>query len=202
MNVKAAIFDMGGVVVDYSNYRDYYAGYLQKELGVDAELARKIVEGELLPKFYEAKIPARKFYDEMAERLGIRKKEVKWVENFVERAKVNAKTINTIKRLKPKYTTAFFSNVDNAVYVKMLKLMAPYMHLFDYHFASCKLGIAKPKHAAFRLVLSKMDVKPKEAVFIDNDKNNIKGAREIGIKAILFKNNMQLDKDLRRLGLL
>ncbi len=202
METKAVIFDMGGVVIDYLNSRDYYEGYLQKKFGIDAIEAEKFIEGKLLPRLYEARMTESQFYGEIAKKFGIRKRDVRWVENFVEKAKVNTGLIEIIKKLRQKYTTAFFSNVDNAVYVKMLELVKPYINLFDYRFASCKLGLAKPKHAAFRLVLGKMGIAPEQAVFTDNDKNNVKGAKETGIKAVLFKNNMQLYIEFRKVGLL
>ncbi len=49
---------------------------------------------------------------------------------------------------------------------------------------SCVEGIKKPEQAIFDLTLSKLDVKPHEAVFLDDLGNNLKTARLMGISTI------------------
>ncbi|MGC8676058.1 MAG: HAD-IA family hydrolase, partial [Candidatus Micrarchaeia archaeon] len=193
------IFDVGGVIIKYNNFTDYYAGYLAKKTGIDAKEIQRRIECKLLPLFYEAKISSREFYKGVAGAVGISERDVQWTENFAENAKINKQTIGTIRKLKPKYKIAYFSNVDFAVYVLMRKMLAPYDSLFDYKFASCVLRRAKPKAIAFRTVLNKIGIKPEEAVFIDNDPKNVEGARATGIKSVLFKDNKSLEYRLEKL---
>ncbi|MEM0146987.1 MAG: HAD-IA family hydrolase [Candidatus Micrarchaeaceae archaeon] len=196
------IFDVGGVIIKYNNYTDYYLGYLAKKTGISAKEIQRRVESRLLPLFYTAKISKAEFYRRLAKSIGISEREVRWSDNFVERARINKQTIRTIKRLKHKYVIAYFSNVDYAVYVHMREMLKPYSALFDFKFTSCTLHIAKPKVNAFRIVLRKMGALASNTLFIDNDIKNVYGARTAGIKSVLFKDNTKLLEDLARLGVL
>jgi HAD superfamily hydrolase (TIGR01509 family) len=59
--------------------------------------------------------------------------------------------------------------------------------------------MAKPDPRIYRYVLKKMDIKPSEAIFVDNLKRNTNGAEKVGIKSIQFINYRKLVKDLKKL---
>jgi HAD superfamily hydrolase (TIGR01509 family) len=65
---------------------------------------------------------------------------------------------------------------------------------------SFEVGSRKPEKKIFRVLLSKYHLKPAECVFIDDRDFNLVPAKEIGLKTILFKNPKQLEKDLRKIG--
>ena len=46
------------------------------------------------------------------------------------------------------------------------------------------------------------NVKADEILFIDNRDYNLEPARKLGIKTILFENNKQLGKELRKYGVI
>ena len=47
-----------------------------------------------------------------------------------------------------------------------------------------------------------MGMKPEEAIFIDNMKENVVGARKVGIKSILFIGYKPLVRDLKALKII
>ena len=71
---------------------------------------------------------------------------------------------------------------------------------FDASIVSCDVGVRKPNKKIYSLALRKLKIKPNESVFIDNQIWNLKPARSLGMKTILFKNNHQTLKDLEKLG--
>ena len=71
---------------------------------------------------------------------------------------------------------------------------------FDAAVVSCDVGFRKPNIKIYKLMLKKLKTHYKNSVFIDNRDWNLKPARKLGIKVILFKDNRQLVKDLRKLG--
>ena len=58
--------------------------------------------------------------------------------------------------------------------------------LFDGLVFSGPIGIVKPSKEIFKYLLSKYNIKAEDSVFIDDNKNNIDGAKNVGINAILF----------------
>ena len=75
-----------------------------------------------------------------------------------------------------------------------------YYENFDALQISCEDGLRKPDKKAFEFVLKKLKVKPEESVFIDDKRENLDVAKELGMKTILFKNNRQLIKNLEQFG--
>ena len=63
------------------------------------------------------------------------------------------------------------------------------------------LFFKKPDHTFFKEYLQKNSIDPQETsiLFIDNKKNNIKAAQQVGLATILFKNSEQLKDELKKL---
>ncbi|MTI49919.1 MAG: HAD-IA family hydrolase [Firmicutes bacterium] len=48
------------------------------------------------------------------------------------------------------------------------------------------LGVVKPSQLMFNRALSELSVKPEEALFIDNNIKNVRGALKLGINSVLI----------------
>jgi putative hydrolase of the HAD superfamily len=198
--IKSVIFDIGGVIIDFSN-DDHYYPYLSKVSGVSIRRIKRLIEGGLWARLDKDEISQKELDRTVSRRLGIEEREVRWYESYEKAAKINRKVIADIRRLSKNYEIAYLSNVDLSRYTYTLRIMQPYRKLFRHEFASCYLHARKPERKIFRHVLSKMHLKASEVIFIDNMPENIKGARRAGLKAILFKNSRGMEADLRRIGL-
>src|SRR3989344_7570890 len=69
---------------------------------------------------------------------------------------------------------------------------------FDIRIISCDIGIRKPDLKIYRLLIKRIKLKPEEILFIDNQEWNIKPAKKLGIKTILYRNNKQLIGELKK----
>lgn len=81
-----------------------------------------------------------------------------------------------------------------------------FKNIFDDYFISCFIGFRKRHDEFWSYVMNKLKkelngIKPDEIVFFDDNQNNIDVASKFGIKAILFEDMIQFEKDLRSLGL-
>ena len=65
---------------------------------------------------------------------------------------------------------------------------------------SCDVKMLKPEHQIYEKVLEQFSLKAEESVFIDDRPENCQGAREVGIRAIEFKNFKQATEELEKLG--
>ena len=59
----------------------------------------------------------------------------------------------------------------------------------------------KPDAAIYRLALGRFGLEPDEAVFIDDNRDNVAGAEAVGMAAIHFTDAKALRRDLKNLGL-
>ncbi len=62
--------------------------------------------------------------------------------------------------------------------------------------------LVKPDAAIYRLALDRFGLKPRQAVFIDDNAANIAGAAAVGMTALHFTGEPKLRGELRKLGLL
>ena len=58
--------------------------------------------------------------------------------------------------------------------------------IFDEQFYSWELGVAKPDPGYFRAIVERVDGRPERMLFIDDNAENVEGAREVGLPAELF----------------
>jgi putative hydrolase of the HAD superfamily len=88
---------------------------------------------------------------------------------------------------------------------RWMRANLPYGELFDAHFYSCELGLAKPDPAYFTHVLDTLGLEPQQALFMDDTRENVEAAAALGIRAELFARDggrPELDRILRGHGLL
>src|SRR5688572_11185315 len=76
-----------------------------------------------------------------------------------------------------------------------------FLHWFDGRVVSGEEKTRKPFHDFYNKLLDRYNVKPSQAVFVDDNLRNIKAAEELGIKGIHFHNPLQLKNELTDLGL-
>ena len=62
------------------------------------------------------------------------------------------------------------------------------------------MGSRKPEPEIFTKVLKIIKMKPEETVFIDDVQKFLDGAKSVGMHTILFKNRVQLIRDLKKLN--
>lgn len=73
---------------------------------------------------------------------------------------------------------------------------------FDGIVVSGDEGIRKPEAAFFQILFDRYQVKPEDAVFIDDNLRNVEAARKLGIQSIRFTSAEELEKELKELNVL
>jgi putative hydrolase of the HAD superfamily len=61
------------------------------------------------------------------------------------------------------------------------------LELFDVVVDSCDVGLRKPDPSIFRLTCRRLGVVPEAAVFLDDTRNHVEAARQVGLHAILVR---------------
>lgn len=191
------MFDLGGVVIDYSN-ADYYA-YLGRRHKIPESKVKKIIEGKYIDALEKDKLSIKSFESKLAKDLGVTKKKIEWYQFYKKRARINVDVAALVRLLHKDYITAYISNIDRTRYFYTMKILD--LDDFDYRFTSCYVKSRKPEAKIFNYVLKRIGIKASEAVFIDNMLENVLGARKLGITSIHFINRRRLDVELGKLRL-
>lgn len=92
--------------------------------------------------------------------------------------------LEVIDELKGKYTLAVVSDAWPSLENVFIK--AGLREHFSSFIISSKLGISKPDKQMYMTALDELNIKPEEAMFIDDSLKNCDGAKAVGIKTILL----------------
>jgi len=110
--------------------------------------------------------------------------------------------IDILIQLKNDYKIWLLSNTNPNHIIKEIENSCIFPSLADGKIYSFDVGFRKPEIDIYKIACSKADINPESSVFIDDLKDNIVGAKKIGMHGIHYKNIKQLKKDLKILGIL
>jgi len=191
--IKAIIFDWGGVLIDdpIPGLISYCSNYLH----TSQEEFQRVLH-KFRPDFEKGIISEQVFWERICLELGVQTPNIKslWGDAF--------KSVYSEKK------EVFFLAYSLGVHGYRIGLLSntevPPMNffneqgykLFDVTIFSCVVGITKPEGGIYEITLNRLGVQPREAIFIDDKEENIKGGGEIGINTILFKSPEELKKEL------
>ena len=96
--------------------------------------------------------------------------------------------------------TAILSNMGDNVLANMQRTF-DWLPRFDVLVWSYQLRMAKPEAAIYLHVLKELDVRPEEALFLDDKLVNVEAARALGMIALEFSTVEKLRRDLVAAGL-
>ncbi|MBI4097156.1 MAG: HAD family phosphatase [Candidatus Levybacteria bacterium] len=198
--IKLIIFDLGGVV--FTNGTKNFAKYLSEKYQKDFEETYNFLNYSDIGNGYrEGKITRNGFWKKAKEELQL-KEEVDELEKiWINCYDLITETKNIILQLKNKYKLFYLSdNVRERV--DALDKKYYFLEWFDDGIFSHDIGVRKPNPRIYELTLKKAQVRPEEAIFIDDKESSLPPAQNLGIKTILFTSPEQLRKDLKNFGAL
>lgn len=110
----------------------------------------------------------------------------------------------TVEMLKQLYTQNYqlYALSDNILeVVAYLKQRYDFWQYFNDIIISAEVGLMKPSHEIFKLVLKKHKIKPKQSIFIDDYEPNVNAAQDLGMNGICFISPEQCKRALSNLGI-
>lgn len=192
--IKAVIFDVNGVLLlgEGKSFHQYVA----KKLKLDIETWFDSIDQYWSP-LVEGKISKEKFLIYLSKNFN---RSPERIEKIIKKAfkKSFKKNRWLFKQLfilnKLGYKTAILSDqvpMSYEVFEKKYNLSPK----VDVAVWSEKVKLRKPNPKIYKLCLKHLNVKPNQAIFIDNREWNLIPAEKLGIKTILFTDNKRLNKN-------
>ncbi len=196
-SITTLLFDIGGVVT-FANWKDIYAAFAQR-----VNIPPSVVTNyhhEHLPKLLTGEISFEQFLHAMRSR-GANEENLGalWVEEGVHRTTVNTELLTIIDALRREdYRLAVLTNATESR-TKVDEILKIYDH-FDDVFISHIEGKRKPDPSFYLSALQKMEMRPEESVFIDDQEKNVTAAEALGMRGIVYTDNASLFSELEKLG--
>lgn len=201
-NITTIIFDLGGVLIDWSpeyvylkefrgdrEYMDWFLNHVcawEWNLNQDAGYSLAKATEERVALFPEYEKYIRMYYGRWEEMLGY----------------AHEDTLNILKQLvdNPNYRVLALTNWSGETFPIALKKFS-WLKWFEGILVSGDEGMRKPHREIYDLMLSRYNIEASQAVFIDDSLKNIEGCKIAGITGIHFKDAKTLEIQLRSLGI-
>ncbi|MEK7097070.1 MAG: HAD family phosphatase [Patescibacteria group bacterium] len=187
--IKSIIFDFAGVIGS-----DGYWVLLKERL-LNFE-DKKIFFHDLSIKVDDGTINNKEFVEIIASELKM-PEDIVWKEIF-KKVIINQELLTLISQLKKNYKICLLTNYTHEWMSELIDIYKLDKY-FDVKVISSLEKLAKPDKKIYLIALSRLNLKPNEAIFIDDRQYNVDGGEEVGIKSLLFVSNEQLIKDLKNL---
>lgn len=196
--INTIIFDLGGVLIDW-NPRYLYRKIFRTEAEVtwflehictsewndEQDAGRSFEEAtrELIRKHPEFEEPISAWYG-------------RWHETISGPIEGTVKILKEIKE-SDRFRLYALTNWSAETFPWALDNF-DFLHWFEGIVVSGVEKCRKPLPEFFRILFSRYNVKPSEAIFIDDNVQNIKGAQALGLNTITFTSPDQLHAELQR----
>ncbi|EQD42305.1 HAD-superfamily hydrolase [mine drainage metagenome] len=194
--VKDIIFDLGGVLLDYTE--EQYYGFLSKKYGLSKHKISKALN-PMIERLEVGEMTIKQMRKQASKDFSIPNADLEWVRFFKSSAKPDMYMVSLAQRLKKRYRVSILSNVSRSRYIVARGLLIKRLGAYRI-FTSCYMRMRKPNKQIYLAVLRALRAKPSETIFIDNLKANVVGAKRVGIKGIQFRNHSQITNALKRIG--
>ena len=201
MKNKTIIFDLGNVLVSWNPanlYRKIFLDETEREHFLQnictmewhtlQDGGRSPKEGTetLLKQHPELEEPIRAFYG-------------RWPEMF--NGPIDG-SVQILRELKEKgYPLYALSNWNKELFDQTVDAF-PFLNWFDGKIISSEEGMKKPDENIYRLLFERYQINPAEAIFIDDNADNIATAERLGMKGILFATPEGLRTELQKMRIL
>ncbi len=206
--IKAIIFDIGGVLllgdkkIRYGHQNIKVHEYMAKKFSLSLKTWIKKIE---IP--YRKSITGvwseKKVLSEMSKSLNTNPEKLNeiFIKAHKKSFKKNKKLFRKAKKLTKRYIVGILS--DQTYFSKEALITKKDMKYFDPIIFSCDEKMRKPSLEIYRLLKKRLEnkfgkIKYSDILFIDNRNYNLKPAKKLGMKTILFKDNKQTIQELNK----
>lgn len=193
--VKAIIFDLSGVV--FSEGLDVFIRKLSQKYNSDfSDLKFEMRDGKLGTLYRINQISSCDFWGEIIKKFRIPENGEELAKMWNSSYTVCDCAVKIILDLRRKYKVYYLSDSVKER-IDYLRNRYDFERWFEGGIFSHEVGFRKPNPEIYKMILRKFDLKPDEAIFIDDKEKNLHPASDLGMKTIIFENCEKLKQKLK-----
>lgn len=200
--IKAVIFDLGGVLIDWNPV------YLYRKLFSSEEEINDFLENVCTSDWNELQDEGRSLEEATEDLVGkypekeeyIRAYYGRWEEMLNGPIAANVEVLKIVKA-SGRYKVYALTNWSTETF-GIAKERFGFLSLFDGIVVSGEEKQKKPAATLYKVLLDRYKLKPEECLFIDDNERNVLAARALGIPSIHYKDENKLMRELVALKVL
>ncbi len=185
IKIKAVVFDVGGVLCDWQTICREFAGeiaiYYEKILEVFLKYSFNPKTGSDL-----GQMTITEFFEKITAALGIPEKSQDWRKRYVPGFRRIELTFTLLNELKGRYRLAAITNSKLGLWDEWER--GRFKKYFETIVDSSEVQILKPDERIFQILLDRLQLKPEECLFIDDEIKYVVVAKKLGFKTVHFIN--------------
>jgi len=201
LSIKAVVFDYGQVIT--FPHDPAAMDLLAKLAGAETEKFEAALWSHR-DEFDRGTLSMKEYYKMVLSSLGVSAEEKKINDlaaaDLLSWQNINPGTVALMEDVKKAgYVLGILSNMPHD-FLSWARKNIPALSLSQVSLFSCEVKLIKPEKAIYEKLLSMLSIKNSELVFFDDKEENVKGARDLGIEAFLWKNPETARRELLSLG--
>lgn len=198
MSIRAVVFDLGKVLVDF-DYGIAARKLAEQAQSSAADIQRLIDQSSLLFRYESAELSTAEFFDEIKKQIGFRG-------SFDEFAAAFADIFTEIPAMTKLHAelrgrglhTSVLSNTNEIAIAHVRKNFPFFSGFADYVF-SFEHAAMKPRERIYRIVEQRSGMSGSEVLFIDDKPENVAGAVRLGWQTICHRSADETIQQVREI---
>jgi putative hydrolase of the HAD superfamily len=201
--IQAAVFDLGGVVIEIVLGRTVRAW--ADLAGLPPEKVRERVVGDLAnyARFERGDFDVDAFHRHVCDLLGRPLGKEAFLRGWLALLGGPLPGIDDLlARLQGRVRLVMLTNTNALHSAEFHRTCGPVLARFERVFESWQMGCRKPEPECFRQVIDWLEVPPERIAFFDDSAENTEAAARLGLVARLVKGPQEVERELAAMGVL
>jgi putative hydrolase of the HAD superfamily len=200
--IEGLLFDLGGVVFEIDFEQALQTWKQWTALPIET-LRLRFKMDEAYEKHERGEIDAPEYFSHLRRVLELDAQDseiaIGWNAIYLDEI---SETVNYILAVKEQMPCFAFTNSNPTHQAFWTTNYQRVVDSFHQVFVSSELGLRKPEREAFEAIAETTGINLNAMLFFDDTEENVKGAEELGMQAILVKNHFDVKQALANIGAL
>jgi FMN phosphatase YigB (HAD superfamily) len=198
--IEGLLFDLGGVMFEIDFGRTLRRWSEMSSLPIE-EMRRRFRMDSAYERHERGEIEAVEYFAHLRKVLELEGPDEDIASGWnAIYGRVITETLDTILSVKDRLPCFALTNTNRVHQAAWMVIYPSVVSAFDRVFVSWEMGLRKPEPAAFRAVADATGIPPNRTLFFDDAMENVKGAREAGLQAVLVRAPSDVRRALAEIG--
>jgi len=199
--IKAAIFDLGRVLIDIDVSRGIFAFFAEQFGDNPQAVVRKLSTDDLITRYNTGRISPEQFHKALCDKFGLKITFQRFARLWCDILSPVPGMHELVKEINGRVCLGLLSDTDPLHWNYIIRKYRM-LRYFRNPTLSYKIGSVKPSAESYLAAAKNVNTPLNACLYIDDLAGNVEGARSLGMDAIQFAGVTKLREELAARGIL